>query len=97
MKNTGRLRIEKETIINFNEQESQASVWSASESMEKKMIALGLVGESTCGGMKWQIPKGWVKIIKPRNLTEAQREALKERGKALSLRPRPVAIKDKTT
>lgn len=87
--NTGRMRIEKETTITFNEEESHAIVWSASDMTERKMSALGLEGEKYGGGMRWSIPKGWVKFRKPMELSESQKQSLKERGKALSLRRKP--------
>lgn len=79
------MRIEKETTITFNEEESHAVIWSASDITERKMDALGIKGDVFGGGMRWIIPKGWVKFRKPRELNDEQKESLKKRGIALSL------------
>lgn len=97
MKNTGRIRLERETTIAFNEEESLAIVWTSSEMTERKLATLGLVGEKHDGGLRYSIPKVWIKFRKPMILSDKQKASLKEHGKALSLRPRPVAGNDKTT
>lgn len=81
MKNTGRIKLEKETSITFNEKEAHAVVWTASDITENKLIKLGLKGESWGGGVRWNIPKSWIKIRKPRDLTEEQRNDIRIRFK----------------
>lgn len=79
--NQGRMRIERETSITFNEEESHANLWTASDITERKLKALGLDGEKYGGGLRYSIPKGWVKFRKPRELTPEQKEALSKRAK----------------
>lgn len=88
-------RIERETTITFNEEEEHALVWSASPGFQARMKRHGVepyqVGKRTDVDSHWyRVPKTWVKVSPPRHreLTEAQREELRERGKALGKRDR---------
>jgi hypothetical protein len=87
------LRQEKETTFVFNEEDKEASVWSASFIFQKKMAKLGIVPTRTDSRQDavshWYIiPKKWIKIRKPRVMTEKQRQKLVERGKLLAAHAR---------
>lgn len=74
-------KYEKETIINFNEEESTANIYTASASFAKKLAKLGNVRK--VGDESWEIdvPKSWVTIKKPKQavkLTDAQKVARKK-------------------
>jgi len=75
-------RFERETIITFNEAESSASVWTASETVYRRLKNLGYVPtEDNERSAVFEIPKAVVRVLKPRvkrELTERQREALKK-------------------
>lgn len=66
---------EKETIINYNEAESEANIYTASPAMKKRLEKLGEVHE-TNGGWEINVPKSWIKIAPPRKLTPKHKEAL---------------------
>lgn len=67
-------KYEKETIINFNEEEATANIYTASPSFAKKLGKLGNVRK--VGDESWEIdvPKSWVAIRPPAKRTEKQRE-----------------------
>jgi hypothetical protein len=76
-------RFERETIITFNEAESSASVWTASETVYRRLKNLGYVPteDNERSAVLFEIPKAVVRVLKPRvkrELTEKQREALKK-------------------
>jgi hypothetical protein len=75
-------RFERETVITFNEAEPSASVWTASETVYRRLKKFGYV--PTRGNERsavFEIPKAVVRVLKPRvkrELTAKQREALKK-------------------
>jgi hypothetical protein len=77
-------RQERESVIRFDEESSEANVWTASEVMYRKLKKLGFIPvEDRDRSATFRIPKKCVSIRKPRVLTKEQREALRKRGKAL--------------
>ena len=77
------LKIEKETIITFNEQEKEACVYTYNPSLKKQLGQLMAdkpdevkleISDST-GAETYVLPKVWVKIRPKRKATEAQRVA----------------------
>lgn len=77
----GLSKLEKETVINFNEEEPQALIYSCSRSIWKRCEKLGLnpvnVIRNTKGRViskEYECPRGWVKIRKPRRVSQTQRE-----------------------
>jgi hypothetical protein len=75
-------RFERETVITFNEAEPTASVWTASETVYRRLNNLGYVPtRDNERSAVFEIPKALVRVLKPRvkrELTERQREALKK-------------------
>lgn len=76
--------VEKETIINYNEAEQTAAVYTHNKSMIRKLNELTRTKPEACklittsrGGqaVEYEIPKTWVKIKPPRIASEAQKEA----------------------
>ena len=72
-------RQERETIINFNEAEEAANVYTYNQKLIHKLEA---IDRPVCvlkrkGDMwaEYDVPKTWVKITPPRVLTAAQRVA----------------------
>lgn len=80
--------IEKETIINYNNAEKEASIYTCNENMQEKIRKLAekypeqvKITASDNYSVTAEIPKKWVKIVPPRNLTDEQRAAAAERMK----------------
>ena len=65
----GLTKYEQETIINFNEKERLASLYT-----HKVRQTSG----NRYGGMTFELPKKWVKIAPPRVLSEAQKKVLED-------------------
>jgi hypothetical protein len=97
MKSTGRTRREKETSITFNEADTHAIIWSASSMTERKLASMGLKGEPYGGGMRWEIPKSWIRLRKPMVLSEEQKTRRGNILKAHSLSQRSQGLGEKTT
>lgn len=75
-------RFERETVINFNEAEPMASIWTASEIVYRRLRNLGYhPAEDEERHAAFTVPKSVVKVLGPRakrERTEAQREALRK-------------------
>lgn len=77
---------ERETIINFNEKESTASVFSCNRKLLRQMQELcekypelvQSVSQSGSGGLTYTIPKKWVRIVPPQVRSEAQKQVLED-------------------
>ena len=71
-------KIERETIIRFDEASRTAEVWTASEPVYRKLLKRGYIpkedGERSA---TFEIPKRCVAIRRRRVLTDKQREALR--------------------
>ena len=75
-------RAEQETIVFFNEEESQASVYTYNRSLKKNLRELSekfpqnvmLEREDGRGGETFLIPKKWIKVRAPRIVSEEERE-----------------------
>ena len=76
---TGLTKLEQETIINFNASEKEASVYSTDPVWMKKLEKLG--GKQKGLGIEINVPKSWVKVQKPRELSARQKAALEEARK----------------
>ena len=77
-------KIEQETIINFNEAEHTASVYTHNVALKNQLLALcrthpGQVRQTAAnrwGGLTFELPKKWLKVSPPRVLSPAQRAVL---------------------
>lgn len=77
-------RYEQETIINFNEAEGTASVYTHNEALKRQLSELcrahpGQVRQTDAnrwGGLTFELPKRWLKVSPPRVLSPAQRAVL---------------------
>lgn len=89
---------ERETVITFDEEQKQAVVTTfnprflnqlerlAGERPDDVKFVRRIVPEGCARSGEYLIPKAWVKIRPPRQLTEEQIEELKQRGRALAAR-----------
>lgn len=77
---------EKETIINFNEAEKTASVYTHNAALQEQLAALfgshpdkvRRTADNGHGGLTYEFPKKWLKIKPPRALSPAQRRVLED-------------------
>ena len=83
-------RYEQETIINFNAGDQTATLYTRDPAVMRKVDALVIeypdtykcIGETDID-KTYEMPKSFVSYRKPRRLSEEQREAARERAKAL--------------
>ena len=64
-------RTERETIVNFNEEESTASIWTASEVVYRRLIKqLGTESLLEDGERHaiFELPKAWIKLPRQRKV-----------------------------
>ena len=84
-------RYEQETIINFNAGEQTATLYTRDPAIMRKLDALvfefpeqyRLIGETDID-KTYEMPKSFVSYRKPRQLSEDQREAARDRMKKVS-------------
>ena len=82
---------EQETIINFNEADSTASVYTHNKTLIRKLDKFAQERPGDCHRQKktshdgkavdFTIPKGWIRIHPPRQLTPEQKEHRREIAK----------------
>lgn len=87
----GLTSFERETIMTYNNAEGEANVYTLNLSMRRKILQLATeypdevkILHQAEDMVEATVPKSWVKIRPPRKLTDEQREALVERGRALA-------------
>ena len=76
--------VEKETIINFNEAEHTASVYTHNAALKRQLLELcqthpeqvRQTAANRWGGLTFELPKKWLKVAPPRVLSPAQRAVL---------------------
>ena len=84
-------RYEQETIVNYNAGEPMATVYTRDKAVMHRLDALvnaypdvyNLIG-STDIDKTYSIPKSYISYRKPRNISEAQRQAASKRMKRLN-------------
>ena len=81
---------EQETVINYNEADSTASIYTHNRALRRKLDKLAQERPGDCHRQKtgregqaadYTIPKGWVRIYPPRTaapLTEEQKQRRRE-------------------
>jgi len=82
-------RLEQETIINFNEAEATATIYTHNAALCRKLEALADQRPEEAkrgrsfpdGGREYTIPKRWVKVNASRILTEEQKAGIAARFK----------------
>ena len=93
-------RIEQETVILFNEAEASASVYTYNGALNRKLTGLchtppteaRLTKDDGHGGLTFEVPKRWVKVNAGPVYTEEQRQAMKERARAISTSKSSTAV-----
>ena len=76
--------VEKETVINFNEAERTASVYTHNAALKRQLLELcqtypeqvRQTADNGWGGLTFELPKKWLKVSPPRKPTPAQLEVL---------------------
>ena len=83
---------EQETIINYNESEKTAGVYTHNKALRRKLERLAQERPEDCRlekashdgqAVDYTIPKGWIRIYPQRTVGEAQRQALEKARNAL--------------
>ena len=74
-------REEKETTINFNEAEPMVNVFTYNPKWQQRLKEMGIKPIRTEGqAREYEFPKKWLRMpVKPRQWTQAQREAAAKR------------------
>ena len=87
-------KLEQETIILFNEEESIATIDTCNralirqmDDLSKKFIDVTCVSEDECGKC-YTLPKKWIKVRKPKQYSEEQRSKLAEKAREHLIRPK---------
>ena len=76
--------VEKETVINFNEAERTANIYTYNEALKTQLLELcrshpeqvRQTAANNWGGLTFELPKKWLRVVPPRVLTPAQRAVL---------------------
>ena len=77
-------KTERETVINFNEAEDNASIWTASEPFYRKLLKLGYTPtEERDRSATFSVPKKLVAVRKEQKLSAERRRALAEKARFL--------------
>ena len=76
--------VEKETVVNFNEAERVASIYTYNPTLKEQLLALcqthptevRQTAANSWGALTFELPKKWLRVTPPRVLTPAQRAVL---------------------
>ena len=81
--------IEQETIINYNQGEAEATVFTYDKALIRKLERLreknpvvDLLREEKTGAREYRFPKRWLKVVPPRELSAEEIERRRHHGKA---------------
>jgi len=96
---------ERETIINYNEGEDTASVYTHSPKLRRRLEKLAQERPKECRlfkvthfgkteAVEYYIPKAWIKINPSRILSETEKEQRRAAAKANFAKNSPVIIED---
>lgn len=82
-------RYEQETIINYNQEEKTANIYTHDPSLMRKLDAALENGETITvkregdGWREYELPKKFIKVRFPRKLSDEQRQEMAERMKSM--------------
>lgn len=72
-------RIERETIISFNDGEAEASIETFSRRLKNHLRKLGIAPYRVRGEYEsFRVPKSWIRVSPPRRVSELQRKSARE-------------------
>ena len=81
--------IEQETIINYNQGEAEATVFTYDKALIRKLErlreknpAVELLREEKTGAREYRFPKRWLKVVPPRERSAEEIERRRQQGKA---------------
>lgn len=78
---------EKETIINYNQKEKTANIYTCDPTLIKTLRKIAsnhsiIIEEKQCGdGWEYKIPKKWIKVRAPRQLSDEKKRELADRAR----------------
>ena len=84
---------ERETIINFNEAESTAGIYTHNIALSNKLLKLSqtepdlrIIRQSN-DMLEVEVPKKWIRVSPPKKLSEESRQKMAERLHAINSTP----------
>lgn len=78
---------EKETVINFNEEEQTALIYTYNKRLRKRLSDFTSRDNGCClvketeDYSEYKVPKSWIKVNPPRQYSAEERQKLAERAK----------------
>lgn len=73
-------KIETETVISMNDEESFAQISTRQQKVKNRMAKTGVEPHHKQGDYEcFRVPKRWIKISAPRKVSEEQREIARQR------------------
>ena len=98
---SGLTNYERETIINYNEADKTAGVYTHNKALRRKLERWAEERPGECrlkrvsregDAVDYIIPKSWVRIYPPRQISEEQRTAMAKRMKTSNLRQKTPTV-----
>ena len=98
-------RYEQETIVNYNEEEKTASIYTHNAALRRRLDELARIRPDDCKigrtsrdgqAAEYSIPKSWIKVKPPRVASEAQKEALRKARSSLKSAAYAESAEDKS-
>lgn len=72
-------RVERETVISFNDEEEQARISTRQKKVKTRLKKLGVAPHSKQSDYEcYMVPKSWIKISPPKRVSENQRKAARK-------------------
>ena len=72
----GLSRLERETVVNFNDLEKVAYISTRQQSVKTRLKKLGIEPIHKQADYEvYEVPKNWIKISKPKKVSDSQRKA----------------------
>lgn len=85
-------RLEQETVFTYNQEEKDASIYTFDPSLMRKLDKMCGTSEEIKlkkegnGFKEYILPKKWIKVHMPKQLSEEARQRLIERGRIMAQR-----------
>ena len=76
-------KLEQETVVVYNEEESTATVYTHNKVLIRKLNEANVIGVQNGSAQQYIIPKSWVKVVPKRKkeLSDEQRKQLADRAR----------------
>lgn len=79
------IKLEQETIINYNNEEAEADIFTYDRRLITRLKKAGveLIDNNGDGSYSCKVPKKWVKVSPPKKVSEEARAKFAERSKKM--------------